>query len=99
LIGHDIFHQYVLNFGFNQKTGIDLPNEAVGNINNLKSFNDIYFATASFGQGISVTPIAMINAFSTIANNGLMMTPYVVETIVDPEGNKEKTFEPKPKNK
>jgi len=97
LIGHDIFHQYVLNFGFNQKTGIDLPNEAVGNINNLKSFNDIYFATASFGQGISVTPIAMINAFSTIANNGLMMTPYVVETIVDPEGNKEKTFEPKPK--
>ncbi|HOK20675.1 MAG TPA: penicillin-binding protein 2 [Candidatus Paceibacterota bacterium] len=97
LIGHDIFHQYVLDFGFNQKTGIDLPNEAVGNINNLKSFNDIYFATASFGQGISVTPIAMINAFAAIANNGLMMTPYVAESIIDSEGNQKKIIEPKPK--
>jgi len=95
LIGHDIFHQYVLSFGFDQKTGIDLPNEIKGNINNLKTFNDIYFATASFGQGISVTSIAMINAFSAIANKGLMMTPYIVESINDSEGNQEKTFGPK----
>ncbi len=97
LIGHDIFHQYVLNFGFNSKTNIDLPNEEKGNVNNLKSFNDIYFATASFGQGISVTPIEMINAFSAIANNGLMMTPYVVDSIVDSKGEKSQIFQPKPK--
>lgn len=86
LIGHDIFHQYVLKFGFDEKTGIDLPNEVSGNISNLKSFNDIYFATASFGQAISVTPIEMINAFAAIANNGKMMKPFVVEKIVNTEG-------------
>jgi cell division protein FtsI/penicillin-binding protein 2 len=98
LTGHDIFHQYVLNFGFNEKTGIDLPNEVSGNINNLKGFNEIYFATASFGQGISVTPLEMINAFSGIANNGLMMTPYVVDSILDAKGDKIQTLKPKPKN-
>jgi len=98
LTGHDIFHQYVLNFGFNKKTGIDLPNEVSGNINNLKGFNEIYFATASFGQGISVTPLEMINAFSGIANNGLMMTPYVVDSIIDAKGDKIQTLKPKPKN-
>jgi len=98
LTGHDIFHQYVLNFGFNEKTGIDLPNEVSGNINNLKGFNEIYFATASFGQGISVTPLEMINAFSGIANNGLMMTPYVVDSILDAKGDKIQTLKPMPKN-
>ncbi len=98
LTGHDIFHQYVLNFGFNEKTGIDLPNEVSGNINNLKGFNEIYFATASFGQGISVTPLEMINAFSGIANNGLMMTPYVVDSILDAKGDKIQTLKPQPKN-
>lgn len=86
LIGHDIFHQYVLKFGFDEKTGIDLPNEVSGNITNLKSFTDIYFATASFGQAISVTPIEMINAFAAIANKGMMMKPFVVEKIISSEG-------------
>jgi cell division protein FtsI/penicillin-binding protein 2 len=97
LIGHDIFHQYVLKFGFDQKTGIDLPNEIKGNIKNLKTFNDIHFATAAFGQAISVTPIEMINAFSAIANNGLMMKPFVVEKIVDAEGNIKSIFSPQEK--
>ncbi len=94
LTGHDIFHQYVINFGFNEKTGIDLSNETKGNVNNLKTFNDIYFATASFGQGISVTPIEMINSYAAIANNGLMMTPFIVDSTIDSRGNRNQILQP-----
>lgn len=77
--GHDIFYNYLLKFGFDEATGIGLPGEVVGNLKNLKGgARDINFATASFGQGVSVTPIQLIAAFSAIANNGVMMQPYLV---------------------
>ncbi len=85
-LGHDLFAQYVRDFGFGDKTGIDLPGEIGGNIRNLKSFRDINFATASFGQGISVTPIELIGALSAIANEGKLMKPYVTEKIINQSG-------------
>lgn len=78
LLGHNQFYKYLVSFGLNEKTGIDLPGELAGNLRNLeKNAQDINFATASYGQGISLTPVELINAFSAIANGGLLMRPYV----------------------
>ncbi|MBI4160799.1 MAG: hypothetical protein HY506_02730, partial [Candidatus Yanofskybacteria bacterium] len=84
--GDDEFLNYVVSFGFGQKSGIDLPGEVSGNISNLFSGRRINFATASFGQGVAVTPIQLINAYSAIANGGKLMKPYVVEKIVGADG-------------
>lgn len=77
----DIFHDYIKKFGFGSPTGIDLPAEASGNIDNLKDERDIDYAVASFGQGISVTPIQLVMAGSVLANGGELLKPYVVEYI------------------
>ncbi len=80
LIGRDTFYDYLVKFGFKEATGIDLPGETVGKLTPLeKNKQDINFATASFGQGVSVTPIRLISAISAIANHGVMVTPYVNE--------------------
>ncbi len=78
VLGHDLFYNYLIKFGFKKKTGIDLPGEVQGNLSPLeKNSRDINFATASYGQGISVTPIELIQAIGVIANHGIMMRPYV----------------------
>lgn len=82
LIGDENFLNYSINFGFGQRTGIDLPGELSGDITNLYSGRKINYLTASFGQGIAVTPIQMINSFSAIANGGKLMKPFVVEKII-----------------
>jgi cell division protein FtsI/penicillin-binding protein 2 len=90
LVGNKRFSEYVQRFGFGDKTGIELPSEAVGNIKNLEYLKrNINFFTASFGQGITVTPIQFINAYSTIANKGMMMKPQIVEKIIYSEGKSE----------
>lgn len=89
--GDDNFLNYVVAFGFGQRTGIDLPGEISGNITNLYGGRKINFATASFGQGIAVTPIQLINAYSAIANGGKLMRPYVVEKIINPDGSVART--------
>jgi cell division protein FtsI (penicillin-binding protein 3)/stage V sporulation protein D (sporulation-specific penicillin-binding protein) len=78
-IGHKKFLDYLLKFGFSESTNIDLPDETIGNLKPFarKDARDIDFATAAFGQGIAVTPIGLINAFSAIANGGVLMKPYV----------------------
>jgi len=78
ILGHDAFYDYLVKFGFNEKTKIDLPGEVVGSLNPLRNNpRDINFATASFGQGISVTPIRLISAIAAIANGGVLMKPYL----------------------
>lgn len=77
-IGRDIFTKYLKNFGFGEKTGIDLPGELSGDIRQLNpKSRDVAFATASYGQGVAVTPIELITAMAAIANGGVMMRPYV----------------------
>jgi cell division protein FtsI/penicillin-binding protein 2 len=89
-VGNKNFSQYVNRFGFGEISGIDLPGESAGNFNNLKSINsDIQFFTASFGQGITATPLQMVNAFSVIANGGILMKPQIVDKIVFPNGKEE----------
>jgi cell division protein FtsI/penicillin-binding protein 2 len=92
-IGADDFKKYVLNFGFGEKTGIELMGESKGDIRNLdyRLNRELYSATASFGQGVSVTPLQIANAFATIANGGIMMKPYIVKEIIKNDGARETT--------
>ncbi len=93
IIGDDNFLSYIINMGFGQKTGIDLPGEVSGDINNLYSGRKINYLTSSFGQGIAVTPLQLINAYSVIANGGKLMRPYVTDKITKEIG-KEIVFQP-----
>lgn len=79
LIGHNNFYAYLKKFGFTEKTGIGLPEEISGNIRNLerKDARAIDFATVAFGQGAAITPLQLVNAFSVLANGGLLMKPYI----------------------
>ena len=78
-IGHDTFRDYMRSFGFDSKSGVDLQGEVLGNFNNIfNTSRDINFATASFGQGIAMTPMQLISAFSAFANGGKMVRPHIV---------------------
>jgi len=91
LVGNSKFLDYLVNMGFGQRTGIDLPGESSGNITNLYSGRRINFMTAAFGQGITVTPLQLITAYSAIANGGKLMRPYVVSAVSDQRGNRVET--------
>jgi len=78
-IGREIFLNYLKKFGLNKKTGVDLPGEVTGSIRALEEDGrDINFATASFGQGVSITPVRLIAAISAVANKGLMVKPHLI---------------------
>jgi cell division protein FtsI (penicillin-binding protein 3) len=80
-LGSEDFYGYIRKFGFCSLTGIDLPGEAKGLLADVKNWNALSLPTISFGQGIGVTGIQMINAFSAIANDGMLMKPSVIENI------------------
>jgi cell division protein FtsI/penicillin-binding protein 2 len=85
LLGEDLFYQYVEAFGFGRSSGIDLAGEANFPLR-LPDDNQwvvLDLATNSFGQGIAVTPIQMVAAVSAVANDGRIMAPHVVRSIVD----------------
>ncbi|MEX0869996.1 MAG: penicillin-binding protein 2 [Candidatus Spechtbacterales bacterium] len=81
-MGKKPFRDYLEGFLLDQRTGIDLPGEARGNIDNIQNTNrDINFATASFGQGISFTPLRFLASISAIANEGVIMKPHIVKRV------------------
>ncbi|MFH1207359.1 MAG: penicillin-binding protein 2 [Patescibacteria group bacterium] len=85
-IGPETFEQYVKKFGFGEKYGLELNSEAQGDISSLAKHQDLYMATAAFGQGISVTPLQMTAAFGALANGGKLMKPYIVDEIRQADG-------------
>lgn len=94
-MGNEKFSEYMKNFGVGTETGIDLPNEAHGLIDNLDSPREIEMATASYGQGIAFTPIATVRALSVLANGGTLVNPHLVKKIEYDNGlSKKITFAP-----
>ena len=92
-LGLDKFYSYLENFGFGKPTDIDLQDESSPEIRPKNTWREIDLATASFGQGIAVTPIQMVRAVSAIANGGYLMEPHLVRFIKDDKS----TFEIKPR--
>ncbi len=93
-IGPEKFEDYIKAFHFGETYGLQLNSEANGNISSLAKHQDLYMATGSFGQGLSVTLLQLTNAFGAIANGGKLMQPYVIDEIIDHDGFSQKT-EPK----
>ena len=94
-VGKEKFVEYMQKFGLGEETGIDLPGETYGLIDNLKSPRSIEYITASFGQGIALTPIATVRALSALANGGVPTTPHITKEIREPGGVAKKiTFPP-----
>lgn len=83
-IGAEKFYHYVRRFGFGEPTGVDLAGEVSGIVKTPgdAQWHESDLGTNSFGQGISVTPLQMINAMAAIANGGLLMKPYIVQRII-----------------
>lgn len=80
-LGADKLYDYLDAFGIGKETGIDLQGEAAPALRKRGSWNVVDLATASFGQGVAVTPIQMVRAVSAIANGGVMVTPQVVDKL------------------
>lgn len=92
-LGADKLYEYITGFGFGKPTRIDLQDESSPPLRVKNDWKEIDLATASFGQGISVTPIQLITAVSAIANGGKLMEPQIVSVIRD----QEKIYPIKPK--
>ena len=86
-LGPDLFKKYVDRYGFGQKTGVDLPYEQMGNLYALRHWDTNSLGAVPFGQGVSVTPLQMVNALAAIANGGILHQPYITKEIRDDRGD------------
>jgi len=93
-LGKEKYYRYIRDFGFGAKTGIDLTGEAVGLLRPVSDWTRVDTSTIAFGQGISVTAIQLLTALSAIANNGVLMKPYIVRALVDKKGRVVEQFSP-----
>lgn len=84
-LGKDTLMDYINNFGFGSKTGIDLNGEGSGILFDTSKMGNVELATTSFGQGISVTPIQQVRAVSAVVNGGTLYTPYIVKNFLESE--------------
>ncbi len=86
-LGKEQLLRYFRRFGLGEYTGINLPGEEKGIVPEAKDIGDVELATMSYGQGVAVTPIQLIDAFCAIANKGIEMKPVIVKEIKDSSGN------------
>lgn len=93
LTGGKTLTEYAQKFGFGRPTGIELPGEGAGILFNPDTMRDIDVATMSIGQGIAVTPLQMVQAYSAIANGGKMVKPHLVKSIKNPDGSDYKSYD------
>lgn len=89
-MGHDTWKEYLDGFGFGEELSIGLPNEYAGSNPYEWPLQRI---NTGFGQGITVTPVQMLRAFSAVANEGQMVTPYIVDRVQNPETGEETVYE------
>ncbi len=93
-IGNRTLFDSLQKFGFGRRTQIDCPGESSGSLAHYKRWTAVDAGAIAFGQGVSVTGMQLITAVSTIANNGLMMQPHIVQAITDPNGQLIRNVEP-----
>ncbi len=86
-LGKEKFFKYFTEYGYTQKTGIDLPGEAVGSYFSEDSFSTVDLAVSSFGQGFTTTVLRQITSICAVANGGYIVTPHVVSGLTDSNGN------------
>lgn len=94
-LGNKRLESYIKAFGFTRRLGIDLPGEEAGLLPPSSTWEPVKPTRVAMGQGISVTPLQMVNAYSTIANGGHCMRPYVISRVVAPDGSILSRTEPK----
>lgn len=92
-IGADRFYDYMIKFGFNEKTGIDLNGEAVGILHKKENIGPVELATMSFGQTFQITPIQLLRAAAVVVNGGKMVTPHFAIRTEDENGFITNTFD------
>lgn len=80
-IKNKIYEDYMQKFGFGKTIGLQISQEAEGDISSLSKKGDIYKATSSYGQGVTVTPVQLLNAVNVLANNGNLVKPYLVSEL------------------
>jgi cell division protein FtsI/penicillin-binding protein 2 len=90
-MGNEAFNNYITNFGFGGKTGIELQPEATGKVLELKRWQDVNRATISFGQGITTSPLQIVSAYAALGNKGMLMKPYIVGKRIQSDGKEIKT--------
>ncbi len=90
-IGWEKMNEYLKQYGFGEKTGVELDREMPGNLKNLEKKSQIGPAQASFGQGLMVTPVQLASAYSVIANGGKIIQPHIVEKIIRSDGGIEES--------
>lgn len=86
-LGKDKLLEYYKKFGFGSPTGVELPGEEKGILLSLSSINEVELATMSFGQGIAVTPLQLLSAFSAIANGGVQVKPTILKSVKNGDEN------------
>jgi cell division protein FtsI (penicillin-binding protein 3) len=94
LVGKKKFHEKVREFGFGQKSGIEVPGEVSGLMPSLANLGSLQLGTIAFGQGISTTPLQIASAYVAIANGGFLMKPYLIQEIRDSKDKTLRTFGP-----
>lgn len=97
-LGPNKFYDYMKGFGLDEKTGIDVPGEAVGIMHKLDNVGPVELATMSFGQSFQITPLQLMRAGAAIVNGGRLITPHFATQLTTPEGEVLKTFEYKTKS-
>lgn len=90
-VGNDLLSQFISKMGFNVKTGIDVSGESPGQVRAVRTWRDVNRATISFGQGISATPVQIIQAYAAIANKGKMIKPHLLDKVI--ENSNEKAYQ------
>lgn len=81
-LGENRFHEYIRNFGFGSRLGIDLPGETAGTVRDLSQWSGLSLASISFGHEISVSPMQMTTAMAAIANGGLLLKPHLTHAML-----------------
>ena len=92
IIGKEALYDALKTFGFGQRTGINLNGESRGILTSFSNWNKVETGAVAFGQGVSVTAIQLATAYSALANNGVLVKPWIVKEVISPYGETETRF-------